>query len=367
MVADLESGLIFEAEELKDFLAGLLTSSGANHSSAQLCADMYIRAELSGLGSHGVMRLIRILDGIQAGTHFPHLSPTIVRENASTALLDGHHGLGVPSAMTAMRLAVKKAEETGLGCVGLKNSTHFGLAGYYAEYAALNNMIGIALCNTQPAIAPGGGRKKIIGTNPIAIAVPAGEYPLVLDMSMSAVSRGYVLEAARRGQTIIENSAVDENGIPTTRPEQALKGALLAFGGKSAYKAFGLAFMVDVLCGPLVGAAFADEVKGTADTTSMCTKGDLFLALNIESFRDPVEFKTEVTELAAKVNQSGTNVLLPGEKEQKARLNSGGLIRLDVDIIQRLKEEGGRTGHPLPRTRSEDQHGRRIIKKNCPG
>lgn len=334
----------FFAGDLKDYLVEILKRHRTRDADAQLTADMYIGAELSGHGSHGLMRFLRIIRGIRSGTHCPANRPRVVRKGASTALMDGNRALGVPVAASAMRLAADLAARTGVGCVGVRNSNHFGRAGFYSALAARRGLIGLALCNTQPAIAPPGGEGPVLGTNPLAIAAPTRGEPLVLDMSAASLPRGRILEAARKGEAIPSGAALDEKGNPTTDPERALAGALLPFGGAAAYKTFGLALMIDILCGPLTGAAFGTRVTGTAETTEPCTKGDFFAALDVSRFRDSNEFLDDVETLASMVRRSGTAVLLPGEIETRRMQSNEGRVRLDDDLAEALMETGRAVG-----------------------
>lgn len=335
---------VVRARELKGFIADVLVAMGAPAEDAPSIADAYVTADLYGLASHGVMRVLRIQDGIDAGTHVPANRPEIVRETDGTALVNGNSALGVAVGLFAMRLAIEKARTIGIGCVGAFNSNHFGMAGYYVRIAAAERMIGFTFCNAAPGVAAFGGRRAVLGTNPIAIGAPTSGSPFVLDLSPAAVVRGKALEAQRRGEQLPEGTAVDSEGRPTTDPTAALNGAFLPYGGPQAYKTFGLAVMIDVLCGPLVGAAFADRVTGSADTTVDCNKGDLYIAIDIARFRDIDDFVTDMDELAAIVKASGEGVMLPGEPEHSRVEASGEELTLDDDLAQRLVELGARYG-----------------------
>ena len=171
-----------------------------------------------------------------------------------------------------MEIAIEKAKETGIGLVGIHDSNHFGATGYYTDMAIMDGMVGIAIANTEPAVAPLGGKEPIIGTNPIAIGMPSNRNYVSVDMATSASARGKLIEAVRKGEKIPENVALDAEGNPTIDPEAALKGSILPFG---AHKGYALAFMIELLAGPLVGASFGKEVTGTANPEEMCTKGGI--------------------------------------------------------------------------------------------
>jgi len=186
----------------------------------------------------------------------------IVSETSSTALVDGNNGLGQPVARWAMQLAIDKAREVGSGTVAVRNSNHYGIAGYYAMMALEHDMIGMSLTNSSPLVVPTGGRKAVIGTNPIAVAIPAGkERPWVLDMATSVVPRGKLEVYARKNKPMPLGWAVDETGQPTTDAQRVLDaltarlgGGILPLGGTalfSGYKGYNLSVMVDLLCGVL--------------------------------------------------------------------------------------------------------------------
>jgi len=299
----------FSVESLRKDLIDVLTRYRVPREDAEPAADIYVRAELTGHGSHGVMRFLRIIEGIRTGTHCPGGRPRLVRTGPGTARIDGRRALGVPTAVFAMRTAIDLAGETGIGAVTVRDTHHFGMAGYYPAMAARHGMLG-----------------------------PTRGEPLVLDMSVAAVSRGQVLEAARRGESLPAGVALDEGGRPTTDPTRALTGSLRPFGGDAAHKAFGLALMIDILSGVLAGAAFGDRVTGTAETSRPCTKGDFFAALDVSRFRDMEEFLDDVEELSGIVKRSGSNVCLPGEIERD-RLNAArGRVVLDDDLAASLRE-----------------------------
>jgi L-2-hydroxycarboxylate dehydrogenase (NAD+) len=314
---------------------------------AREVAQAYVVADLYGLASHGVMRVLRIQDGIDAGTHFPGNRPKIVKDNPASALVDGCSSLGVAVGLFATRLAIEKARRNGIACVGVFNSNHFGIAGYYVRKIAEARMIGFTFCNASPALAAFGGRRPVLGTNPIAIAAPTRGKPIALDLSPSSIVRGKVLEAQRRGQPLEPGVAVDADGNPTTDPTAALAGAFLPYGGQQAYKTYGLALMIDVLCGPLVSAAFTDRVTGSADTKVDCNKGDFYVAIDVGQLRDYEAYLEDMDAVVQSVKESGSEVLLPGEREHQREEGAGGVLLLDDDMISQLAGLGRRYGLEL--------------------
>jgi L-2-hydroxycarboxylate dehydrogenase (NAD+) len=339
--------VLVDAERVISFLTQVFLAMGVDGSVASDVARAYVTADLYGFASHGVMRILRIQDGIDTGTHFPANEPRVVRDSPGSALIDGNSALGVAVGLLATRLVVEKARSAGVACVGVYNSNHFGMAGYYVRRIAAERMIGFAFCNAAPGMAPFGGKRAVLGTNPIAIGAPTRGLPIALDLSPASVVRGKALEAQRTGQQLPPGVAVDREGRPTTDPTAALQGAFLPYGGDQAYKTYGLALMIDVLCGPLVGAAFADRVTGSADTTVDCNKGDLYLAIDIAQFRDYDDFLSDMDELVQAVKASGDGVLLPGEREHEREAAAHGKVTLDDDMLKQLERLGQRYGVAL--------------------
>ena len=336
------------ASDLEPYLAGLFEAVGVEADEAVVVARSYVSAELAGLASHGVMRIPRIFAGIDAGTHFPSHLPSTVREGVAFAVLDGRSGLGVLVGACAMRLAVRKARAAGIACVAVFNSNHFGTAGYFCRLAAEEQMIGITMCNGEPGVCSPAGTRAVIGPNPIAIGAPTRSKPVVLDMSIASIVRGRVLEYQRTGKALPEGVAIDDQGGPTVDPSAALLGAFLPFGGTQAYKGFGLGVMVDILSGPLVGAAFADRVTGTANTTQDCNKGDLYIAIDVAQFRDYEDYLDDVETLVAVIKSTGESVYLPGEVEDQRAAAAGGTVTLDEDMAAQLSALSRRLGVEPP-------------------
>jgi len=199
----------------------------------------------------------------------------------------------------------------------------------------MSDMIGIVIANTEPAVAPIGGKVPIIGTNPIAIGIPSNKNYVSVDMATSASARGKLLEAKRKGEKIPENVALDADGNPTIDPEEALKGSILPFG---AHKGYALSFMIEILAGPLVRAAFGRQVTGTANPNVMCTKGDLVMAIDPSKFSDLEIFKEEVDEFIEEIRSSG-NVFIPGDMEVrniKNRKENG--MTIDDTLLTQIKD-----------------------------
>lgn len=323
------------AEQERTIIIEILTRMEVSLEDAEIVADVTLDADLKGFTSHGIGRFPQYVKGLKFGTIKPQAEIEIENETVSTALLNGHHKFGQAVAYHGMEIAMEKAKESGIGVVGIHDSNHFGVAGYYTDMAIMQDMIGLVIANTEPAMAPIGGREPIIGTNPIAIGIPSNKNYISVDMATSTTARGKLLEALRKGETIPENVALDADGNPTINPEAALKGSILPFG---AHKGYALAFMIEILAGPLVRAAVGKEVRGTANPEEMCTKGDLLMAIDPTVFGDLEQFKEEVDGFVDEV-KSSDNVFIPGDMEVrniKKHMSEG--ICIDDKLRAQLKE-----------------------------
>ncbi len=206
-----------DAQALKRFVAGVFEGLGVPPEDAEITADVLVEADLRGINSHGVARLPRYVKGLREGLIEPQAEVKVVRETPATALLDGGNGLGQVVGVRAMERCIRKAEEVGAAFVSVRNSNHYGIAGYYAMMALPHDMIGVSLTNSRPLVVPTFGKRAMLGTNPISVAVPTkDERPFVLDMATSIVPMGKVEVAHRKGEPLPLGWAVDGEGRPTT-------------------------------------------------------------------------------------------------------------------------------------------------------
>ncbi|HTX61023.1 MAG TPA: L-sulfolactate dehydrogenase [Methanobacterium sp.] len=316
-------------QQERSIITEMLTRMNVTLEDADIVADVTLDADLKGFTSHGLGRFPQYIKSLKYETIKTDSDIEIEKETISTALLNGNHRFGHVVAYYAMEIAMEKARDTGIGMVGVHDSNHFGVAGYYSDMAIMQDLIGMVLANTEPAVAPIGGREPIIGTNPIAIGVPSNKNYVSVDMATSATARGKLLEAMRKGEKIPENVALDAEGNPTIDPEAALKGSILPFG---AHKGYALAFMIEILAGPLVKAAYGRGVTGTANPTEICTKGDLFMAIDPSIFVDVEEFKDEVDCFVKEIKDSG-NVFIPGDMEVRNVKNN---MEYGIDVDETL-------------------------------
>ena len=328
---------------LHNFVRDLFVSLGARKDRAEIVADVLVTADLWGVRSHGVEYNIRdiYVPGILAGTINPDPNLSIVHEDAATATLDGDHGLGHIVGHEAMMVAITKAAGNGVSAIAVRNSTHFGMAGYYSQVAAKAGMLGLALTNAPARVLPTFGTVPMLGTNPIAFASPGLEGPLSIDFATSTFSLTR-LETERRPKRLPKSWVADDVGSPTTSVRRA--NALLPLGGagtdNGGHKGYGLALMVDVLAGLLSGAGYSAELQPS-------TVGHFFLAIDIARFQPIDDFIRHQEEMATRLRLSpavaGSRVQVPGDREQdnaqRAAESGISLRRSTFEYFQRLAAE----------------------------
>jgi len=327
-------------EQELSLIIDILTHLDVPSEEASIIAEVTLDADLKGFSSHGIGRFPQYIKGLEVGTIKPQTVLDVEKESAATALVNGNHGFGHVVTYRSMEMAIQKAKETGIGMVGIHNSNHFGVAGYYSDMAIMEDLIGIITANTEPAVAPIGGKEPILGTNPLAIGIPSGSHYVSVDMATSASARGKLLEAKRQGRPIPENVALDAEGKPTTDPAEALKGSILPFG---AHKGYALSFMIEIMAGPLVQASYGKGVTGTANPEVTCTKGDLITAIDPSKFVELDDFKQDVDDFIAQI-KTDPNVMIPGDFEvRNVKTHQKEGIPLDDTLVEQLREIANKT------------------------
>lgn len=320
-----------ETELVKEILSKL----GATPEDQKLVAEATVDADLKGFTSHGLGRFPQYIKSIEAGTINLKDNITIEKETPAIALINGNSGFGQAVSYKAMQIAIKKAKELGIACVGVHNSNHFGVTGFYSDLALRENCIGLVIANTDPAIAPLGASEALIGTNPLALGIPSDTY-ITVDMATSATARGKILESKRKGIDIPDGWALDSEGKPTNDPQKALEGSLLPFGG---FKGYALSVLIEILTGPLVQAGYGHGVTGTASPTKNCTKGDLYVVIDPTKFVDFDEFKQNTEDFISQIRATGENVAIPGDLEVKRIVDAEeNGIAIDEKLYNQLKE-----------------------------
>jgi LDH2 family malate/lactate/ureidoglycolate dehydrogenase len=356
------------AETLRSFCAEALERLDVPSEDARITAKVLVEADLRGIDSHGVARLSRYVSGIQQGMMRPRANPRVAHETPVTATVDGDAGLGQPVSHGAMRLAVSKARENSLGFVAVRNSNHYGIAGYYAMMALEEDMIGISATNTEVLVVPTFTRNAMLGTNPIAIAVPAGlERPYVLDMSTATVTRGKLEVYARLEKQMPLNWATDERGVATSDPARVLQnimkrsgGGLLPLGGSleesGGHKGYGLALAVEIFSAVLPGALYANRVypKDSSGKPLPSGIGHFFGAMRIDAFRPKEEFKRDMDDLIRRLKEApkaegAERIYIHGEKEfeEAERLAREG-VPLNSKVAEELRNIAKQLGISKP-------------------
>ena len=356
---------IFPIETLRAFEARVFEHFGVPAEDAAIAAGVLAAADLRGIESHGVARLHTYFDMLELGRINPEPNVTIVRESASTATVDGDNGLGLVVGPKANAIAMAKAADAGSGWVSVRNTNHFGIAGYYVLEALERDLIGWAMTNSTKLVAPLWGAERMLGTNPIAIAFPGlEEPPIVIDLATCAAAYGKIEIALRAGERIPEGWAIDREGRVTTDPKRMIDGgAILPLGSdreRGGHKGYALAIMVDVLSAVLSGAnwgpftppfALRQEVPARSVGKGI---GHFFGALRIDAFLDPLEFKRQIDDLvrtfrATKPAPGTSGPLVPGDPEREAeRVRSVEGIPLVGPVVAELEDVSRRTGIPFP-------------------
>jgi len=342
-------------KELTDLVVTILEKSGVGAADARLTADVLVTTDSWGVATHGTKLLRGYGRRLRAGGLNPKGVPTIIAEGPSWALIDGNIALGMVTSVFATKTAIAKAKTTGIAIANVRNSCHFGAAGFYAHLAAQEKMICIAVANDTPSVAAPGSKGPVFGSNPFAFAAPGGAHPpVMLDMSTAVVAGGKVWQSVASGKPIPEGWLVDQEGQSTTDgtlyPDKA---ALLPMGG---FKGYGLAIMIDVLSGVLSGANIRDKVGAWVYNPDTPTHhGHAFIVIDPKVISGSFEsFQSGMNELIDGVKACPTvpgngPLAMPGEHEESRRsaaLKNG--IPLRDDIVDTLREAAQEAGVPFP-------------------
>lgn len=333
------------AASLIAFARDAFEALGLTDDDAATAAEILIDADLMGLDTHGIAHLGShpgYAPGLRSGAVKARPAVAIIRETLSTAVMDADSGFGLVVASRAMRLAIAKAGMAGVGIVAVQNGRHCGALGYYAHQAAKAGMVGLAMTNANPWVVPTNAKKKMLGTNPIAIAAPSADGPPFLaDITTSAIAMGRVETAARLEQSLLEGWALDGEGRTTVDPGVVYReGGLTPLGGTvrgSSYKGYGLGIAVDIFAGVLGGTGWSYRLDGGSSQA-----GQFFMALQIEAFADRDSFLRGMSDMlgtlrAAEPIDGADRVLVPGQREfeMRAERERAG-VPLDRPLRERL-------------------------------
>lgn len=317
MVADTGEIRRVSHDALRATVAKIFASTGMGEADADLLSGTLVASDLRGVPSHGVIHVPGYVGRLTEGGVDPRGRPKVVRRTGGAIRVDGGNSMGQIGARFAMETAIDAAAANGIAMATVGNSNHCGALAYFVELAVAKDMIGIACTNAIPTMAPWGGRDRILGINPIAVGIPAGELPaFVLDMSFSAVSRGKIVVHHQAGRELEDGWALDRSGRPTRNPERALEGLLLPIGG---YKGTGLAMVSGILSTLLSGAVFGTGVGSLEDGAVAGADGHALIAVNVAAFEDPDVFHAGIAEVLETIRGSAPlddaiPVAYPGER-----------------------------------------------------
>jgi LDH2 family malate/lactate/ureidoglycolate dehydrogenase len=342
----------FDPKQLEAFVVAIFENAGLPGADARIVAEGLVAANLRGIDSHGVSRIPMYLERLRRGVVNPKPNITVEKITAAAALVDGDDGMGFMAGRRGMDEAMALAADAGIGFVGVKRSTHYGMAAIYVMRAIARGYIGFAWTNSSPAIPVWGGRTPFLGAAPFAAAVPGGHTPYVLDMAMTVIARGKIRLAAMHGEEIPEGLALDAEGRPTRDAKKAFEGVCLPFGG---VKGSALSMLMDLMCGVLTGANYAGAVKSLYfDHSEPQNVGHVCIAIRPDLFMPREQFEHRMDTFVDTVKKlpraaDVEEILIPGEPEERVadqRSRTG--IPITDDIVKLLRDEAGRFGILLP-------------------
>jgi len=355
----LEEYIRLKVDVLQEFTVNVFNKLGVPVEDAKIAADILLAADQRGIGSHGLQRLRRYTNGLQTGVMKPIADIKVLKETPNTLLISGGDGLGQVISYKAMQLVIDKALKNNIAFAAVRDSNHYGIAGYYAMMALEHDLIGLSLTNSAVLVVPTHGKNAVLGTNPISIAVPAGkEQPFVLDMATSTVPRGKLEVYDREGKMMPNTWATDELGHPTQDVSRVLAnlldkkgGGLLPLGGadeeSGGHKGYGLCLIVDILSGVLAGSTFGPNLYTKKDVPAKVSH--FFGAIKIDAFIEPASFKSLMDEYINTLKNSEKavgkdRIFIHGEKEfelYKQQKEEAGIYYKVVEELRLIGEEVG--------------------------
>lgn len=331
-----EEMVAVRVSELRNLCIRRLRNVQVPENEAEIISDILIEADQRGVHSHGVVCLPRYIDLMERGKMQKKLQYQILTDSESVIILDGNHSNGQLLGAQGMKLAIDRARIYGIAAVGIRNSNHFGAGAYYSKMAALKGMIGITISTGAPTMAPWGGAERIIGNNPIAIAVPVKEKdPLILDMAMSVVAFGKITNMEKQGIPYIpEGWALDKEGKETTDISKVY--SVIPVGG---YKGYGLALMIDILAGILIGGATGARAGDDQDGPSQ-----MFVAMDISKYGNEKSFNQDLADRiqeikSCRLSEGTKEILMPGELENITYKHSLEYVNLIREIYEELQNK----------------------------
>lgn len=336
-------------EELHRFCVDAMVASGLSKSHAEATAEVLVRTDAWGTFTHGTRQTLPLMRNVKTGVVLPDSEPTVVAEGQAWALVDGNHAISMVTSRLATDIAIRKARDAGVAFVGVKRSGHYGAAGYYAVQAAEQDMIGISVSNVDARMTVPGARVPVIGTNPLAYAVPTRGRPVFLDIATSVVAASKILTARAAGTRIPDNWMVDERGLPSTDPSiYPERGVVVPMAG---HKGYGIALLIEILSGVLTGAAVLSRVGNwLADEPEVTDQGHAFIVIDVNTLMPLDRFKDRMEAAMAEIRSAPRaegvdRIYVPGEMEWEryAEAYDRGIKLPDFVILNllRLAEQTG--------------------------
>lgn len=324
---------LLDYKQLLRFCESIFEAYGFSRENAAEITDVVLTADLNGIESHGVQRMVRYSREISSGMVDVNAKPEIVHESPVSAVIDAHNGMGQVVGHYAMKLAIEKARKCGCAFVNVRNSNHYGIAGYYTEMAVKEDMMGISMTNTEAIMVPTHGKQPMIGTNPIALGMPADPYPFLFDCATTVVPRGKFEVYTKRGDPVPVGWGVDENGHDSTDSARILAniiskigGGILPLGGSSeklgGHKGYGFGVICELFTGILSGGVTADRIYKTGSGSGICQD---YIAVDYGIFGDKASIRAEFSEYLRKLRDSEKaegqdRILTHGQKEYESRI-----------------------------------------------
>lgn len=344
--------LQMETDTMRCFCEKLFASYGFTPQQSEVITDVLLRADLYGIESHGVQRLVRYHKEIGAGVVDVAAEPQLVHETPVSAVMDAGRAMGQLAGLQAMRLAIQKAKQNGIGMVAMRNSNHYGIAGYYTGMAVEADLLGICMTNTEAILVPTNGKKAMLGTNPIAVAMPAEPVPFSFDAATTVVPRGKIEVYEKKGEPLPEQWALDAAGQPTTDATgllynltNKLNGGIAPLGGIGelfgGHKGYGLATIVDIFTGILSGGLTSNYLNLQPGRTDIC---HFFAAMDYGLFGDKAEMKQRLSTFLRELRDSPkaegeSRIYTAGEKEaQNCVARRDGCIPVNEKTLAEMKD-----------------------------
>jgi LDH2 family malate/lactate/ureidoglycolate dehydrogenase len=344
--------MMYKHDYLYDFTKRVFLKMGCSREHSEIIADVFLAAELRGHASHGMIRIKDYYDLWKAARINVSPEIRIVHESPSTAVVDSDNGIGMVAARKSMEIAIEKAENAGTGWVATRNSNHFGIAGYYSMMALKHDMIGICLTNANPLVAPTFSISRMMGTNPVAVAIPALEQPpFVADFATTPIARGKLAVAEKKGEKVAFGFVQDKTGKPSDDPS-ILKsgGSMLTLGGDrlhGSHKGYCLSAIVDIFSALFSGANFGPFVPPSVAYLPVLGKkvgegtGHFFGAMRIDAFQSPWDFKTKMDEWigtfrSAIPAEGEERVLIPGDPERESEQR---IMKEGIKLVPAIKDD----------------------------